>query len=129
MSRLGGWDLLARAVQAEQAKRPDAFIFATKHEVAGLLTYYLPGHPIAFLTGSAGFPRIPSYDAGDVATLAGRDGLFVVKDGRYALEDIRPSFRSLSLLASVERPWGGKVADRYEIWLAEGYISGTFGNK
>lgn len=129
MSRLGGWDDLARAVQTEQDKRPDAFIFTTKHEVAGLLTYYLPGHPIAFLTGSAGFPRIPSYDARDAATLPGRDGLFVVKDGFYALHDIRPSFRSLSLLTTVERPWGGKVVDRYEIWLAESYGSGTFENK
>jgi 4-amino-4-deoxy-L-arabinose transferase-like glycosyltransferase len=129
MSRLGGWDVLARAVQAERVKRPDVFVFASKHEVAGLLTYYLPGHPIVFLTGSAGFPRIPSYDARDAATLPGRDGLYVIKDGRYALEDVRPSFRSLTLLTSVKRPWGGKVVDHYEIWLAEGYTSGTFENK
>ncbi|EME70574.1 glycosyltransferase [Paramagnetospirillum caucaseum] len=129
MSRLGEWDRLARAVEAERAKRPDAFVFAAKHEVAGLLTYYLPGHPIVFLTGSAGFPRIPSYDARDAAALPGRDGLFVIKDGRYALQDIRPSFRGLSLLTTVERTWGGKVVDRYEIWLAESYGSGTFENK
>ncbi|KIL97376.1 hypothetical protein CCC_00437 [Paramagnetospirillum magnetotacticum MS-1] len=128
MSRLGGWDELARAVQAERVKRPDAFLFASKHEVAGLLTYYLPGHPVVFLTGSAGFPRIPSYDARDVAALAGRDGLFVVKDGFYALKDIGPSFRSLTLLTTVERRWGGKVVDRYEIWLAGSYGSGTFKN-
>ncbi|ARJ64744.1 glycosyl transferase [Magnetospirillum sp. ME-1] len=129
MSRLGGWDALTRAVQGELAKRPDSFVFASKHEVAGLLTYYLPGHPIVFLTGSAGFPRIPSYDAQDAATLAGRDGLYVIKDSFYALQDISRSFRSLTLLTTVERAWGGKVVDRYEIWLAEGYTSGTFENK
>lgn len=97
--------------------------------MVGLLTYYLPGHPIVFLTGSAGFPRIPSYDARDAAALAGRDGLYVIKDGFYAIQDISRSFRSLTLLTTVERAWGGKVVDRYEIWLAEGYTSGTFENK
>lgn len=128
MSRLGGWDELAAAVQAERAKRPDAFIFVAKHEVAGLLSYYLPGHPVVFLTGSAGFPRIPSYDARDVAALPGRDGLFVIKDGRYALQDVGPSFKGLTLLSTVNRRWGGRVVDRYEIWLAESYGSGTFGD-
>jgi 4-amino-4-deoxy-L-arabinose transferase-like glycosyltransferase len=129
ISRLGGWDTLTKAVQAERAKRPDAFVFASKHEVAGLLTYYLPGHPIVFLTGSAGFPRIPSYDARDAAKLPGRDGLYVIKDSFYAIQDISRSFGSLTLLTTVERAWGGKVVDRYEIWLAEGYTSGTFENK
>jgi len=129
MSRLGEWDKLARAVEAERARRPDAFIFTTKHEVAGLLTYYLPGHPIVFLTGSAGFPRIPSYDARDAATLPGRDGIYVIKDGFHAVQDMRKSFRSLTLLGTVDRGWGGKVVDHYEIWLAESYGSGAFENK
>ncbi|BAE49333.1 4-amino-4-deoxy-L-arabinose transferase and related glycosyltransferase of PMT family [Paramagnetospirillum magneticum AMB-1] len=129
MSRLGGWDQLASAVEAERTRHPDAFVFTTKHEVAGLLTYYLPGHPVVFLTGSAGFPRIPSYDARDAAALPGQNGLYVIKDGFYAVQDVRRSFRSLTLLATVDRAWGGKVVDHYEIWLAESYGSGTFENK
>ncbi|MBI3443940.1 MAG: glycosyltransferase family 39 protein [Magnetospirillum sp.] len=129
MSRLGGWTELAAAVQAERMARPNSFVFATKHELSGLLSYYLPDHPMVFLTGSSGIPRIPSYDAVDVAGLPGRDGLFVVRDGADALADIRPYFSRLSLLRQVERHWGGKVVDHYDIWLAEGYRPGSFGEK
>lgn len=126
LSRLGGWDQLAEAVEEERAKCPDCFVFATKHEIAGLLTYYLSGHPIVFLTGSAGFPRIPSYDARDTAKLVGRNGIYVIKDGKDAVQDMRQVFGRLTPLRTVERRWGGRVVDVYEIWLAEDYRSGTF---
>lgn len=129
MSRLGGWDDVARAVEAERTRHPDAFLMATKHEVAGLMTYYLPGHPVVFLTGSAGFPRIPTYDAGDVAGLPGRDAIYVIKDSRYPVGDMKRVFRSLTMLSTVDRRWGGRVIDHYEIWLAEDYRSGGFGEK
>jgi 4-amino-4-deoxy-L-arabinose transferase-like glycosyltransferase len=130
MSRLGGWDQLSRAVAVEQAAHPDTFLFATKHEVAGLLTYYLPGHPVVYLTGSAGFPRIPTYDARDTAGLPGRDGIYVIKDSFHAIRDVRRNFRSVTLLRTVDRRWGNRVVDHYEIWLAEGYDgSGGFGEK
>jgi 4-amino-4-deoxy-L-arabinose transferase-like glycosyltransferase len=126
LSRLGGWDRLAAAVQAQRQTHPEAFIFVQKHEVSGLLTYYLPDHPKVFLTGSAGIPRIPSYDAGDVARLAGRDGLFVTRASIQGVRDMSRYFDRVELLDSLDRGWGGRVVDRYEIWLGETYRSGTF---
>lgn len=126
LSRLGGWDELAEAVAGQMKARPDAFVFVQKHEISGLLTYYIPGHPIAFLTGSAGIPRIPSYDAGDVAKLAGRDGLFVTRTSFRGVEDASRNFATMTQVASLERRWGGRVIDTYEIWLGEGYRPGGF---
>ena len=129
LSRLGGWDEIAGAVARQAAAHPDAFIYVQKHEMNGLLTYYLPGHPKIFLTGSAGAPRLPLYDQTDVAALAGRSGLFVTRAGGqfYGLEDVARDFAKITLLDSVERKWGGRVIDRYEIWLTEGYRRGSFG--
>jgi len=126
LSRLGGWDRLAGLVAEQMEAHPDAFVFVQKHEISGLLTYYIPGHPIAFLAGSAGVPRIPSYDAEDVATLAGRNGLFVTKASFRGVEDAGRNFAGMRMVASLERAWGGRVIDTYEIWLGEGYRPGGF---
>lgn len=126
LGRLGGWDRLAEAVERQRRLRPDAFVFVQKHELSGLLTYYLPDHPKVYLTGSAGIPRIPSYDAGDVANLKGKDGLFVTKAGSRGVEDASRYFDRTTRLDSLDRTWGGRVIDHYEIWLGEGYRQGTF---
>ncbi|OAN52398.1 glycosyl transferase [Paramagnetospirillum marisnigri] len=126
LGRLGGWDRVAEAVEEQRRLHPDAFVFVQKHEMSGLLTYYLPGHPKAYLTGSAGIPRIPSYDAGDVAGLRGRDALFVTRVSPRGVEDAAKFFDRISLVGALDRSWGGRVIDRYEIWLAEGYRQGMF---
>jgi 4-amino-4-deoxy-L-arabinose transferase-like glycosyltransferase len=127
LSRLGGWDDLGTAVAAQVRAHPDAFVFVEKHELTGLLSYYLPDHPTVFLTGSGGAPRLPTYDGQDVAGLAGRDGLFVVKSGSKGVENSAEHFADFTLLGSIERRWGGRVADRYEIYLGRDYRSHLFG--
>ena len=126
MGRLGGWADLARVVERYRRDHPDAFLFASKHEVSGLLTYHLPDHPVVFLTGSGGVPRIPSYDVADTATLEGRSGLYVVRSGTLAVEDVARNFARMTRLDGVDRQWGGRPIDHYEIWLAEGYRPGLF---
>ncbi|MDO8606881.1 MAG: glycosyltransferase family 39 protein [Phaeospirillum sp.] len=126
LSRLGGWDVLAHAVEDEATRHPGAFVYVQKHEVSGLMTYYLRGHPKAFLAGSAGVPRIPSYDASDVAGLVGRDAIFVIRTGTYAVKDASQYFDKMTLLRGIDRSWGGRVIDRYEIWLGEAYRRGAF---
>ena len=126
ISRLGGWDGLAAAVDGALRGHPGAFVYVQKHEVSGLMTYYLPGHPKAFLAGSAGVPRIPSYDAADVAGLVGRDGLFVTRANPHAVEDEARYFDKMTLVRRVDRSWGGRVIDHYEIWLGEVYRPGGF---
>ena len=126
LSRLGGWDRLAQAVDEERSRHPDAFVFVEKHELSGLMTYYLHDHPKAILTGSAGIPRIPSYDAQDVAGLKGRDGLFVVRAGSDGPRDSAKFFDRISLVRQFDRVWGGRVIDHYEVWLGEAYRGGNF---
>jgi hypothetical protein len=127
LGRLGGWDHLAETVERQRAAHPGAFIFVQKHELSGLLSYYLPDHPVAFLTGSDGVPRIPSYDAADVAALAGRDGLFVSRAGSsQAIVDISRHFERVTRLDEIDRAYGGRKIDRYEIWLGESYRPGLF---
>ncbi len=126
LSRLGGWDKVAEAVEQQRKAHPDSFVFVQKHELSGLLSYYLPDHPKVYLTGSAGIPRIPSYDAHDVARLKGKNGLFVSRTSVRGVEDASNYFTKISLVASLNRSWGGRVIDHYEIWLGEGYRQGTF---
>ncbi|RAU23094.1 glycosyl transferase [Paramagnetospirillum kuznetsovii] len=126
LGRLGGWDKVAEAVDAQRRLHPDAFVFVQKHELSGILSYYLPDHPKVFLTGSAGIPRIPSYDARDVDGLKGRNGLFVSRASHRGVEDAGRFFDRMTLVGSLDRAWGGRVIDHYEIWLGEGYRQGTF---
>ncbi|CAA7613149.1 4-amino-4-deoxy-L-arabinose transferase and related glycosyltransferase of PMT family [Candidatus Terasakiella magnetica] len=129
LSRLGGWDAVAATVGRHLDAHPGAFVSVQKHEMSGLLTYYLPGHPKVFLTGSAGAPRLPSYDRSDVAGLVGRDGLFVTKSGTNAISDLTPYFDKMVKVEDMDRLWGGRVVDHYEIWLGESYRPGTFGDQ
>lgn len=126
LGRLGGWDRLAQAVEKQRAEHPDAFIVVAKHELSGLLSYYLPDHPVVFLTGSDGVPRIPSYNRDDIATLPGRNAVFVSRTGRHAIEDVSRYFDRVTLLDVIDRSWGGRTIDRYEIWLGESYQPGLF---
>ena len=126
LGRLGGWDRLAAAVDEERQDHPGAFVYVQKHELSGLMTFYLRGHPPAFLAGSAGVPRIPSYDAEDVAGLAGKDALFVIRDGTMAVKDASQYFDRMRLLRRIDRSWGGRAIDHYEIWLGEVYRPGGF---
>lgn len=128
LTRLGGWDKLAQTVDEERGRHPGAFVFVEKHELSGLMTYYLDGHPKTILTGSAGIPRIPSYDADDVAGLKGRDGLFVVRAGSGGPGDSAKFFDRISLVRRFDRFWGSRVIDHYEIWLGETYRGGNFGD-
>ena len=126
LSRLGGWDDLAAAVDDAVRRHPGAFVYVQKHELSGLMTYYLPGHPKAFLAGSAGVPRIPSYDATDVAGLVGRDAVFVTRSGVWADRDAARYFERMTLVQRIDRSWGGRAIDHYEICLGEGYRPGGF---
>lgn len=126
LGRLGGWDKLAQAVESQRANHPDSFVIVGKHEVSGLLTYYLPDHPVVFLTGSDGVPRIPSYTRDDVAALPGRNALFVFRTGRNAIEDVSGHFERVTRLDGFDRSWGGRTIDHYEIWLGESYQPGLF---
>ena len=128
LTRLGGWDKLAQTVEEERSRHPGAFVFVEKHELSGLMTYYLHDHPRTILTGSAGIPRIPSYDADDVAGLKGRDGLFVVRAGSGGPRDSSKFFDRISLVGRFDRLWGDRVIDHYEIWWGETYRGGNFGD-
>jgi len=129
IGRLGGWDDLARVVERGRRDHPDAFLFATKHEVSGLLAFHLADHPTVFLTGSAGMPRIPSYDRDDLAGLVGRTGIYVVRAGTKAVDDVARHFDKMTRLDGLDRQWGGRRIDHYEVWLAEGYRPGLFDDK
>jgi 4-amino-4-deoxy-L-arabinose transferase-like glycosyltransferase len=122
--RLAGWDTLAQATQEARAAHPEAFLFAAKHEVAGILSFRLADHPNVFLIGNAMRPSF--YGADAVARLRGHDGILVSgikEDDPHYLDSY---FERLTPLAEVTLLWGGRVADRYRLTLAEGYKGGLF---
>ncbi|MDO8607320.1 MAG: glycosyltransferase family 39 protein [Phaeospirillum sp.] len=124
LKRLGGWDELALAVQAERDRHPDAFLFVQKHDLCGALTFYLPDHPPVFLQS---WRLRPSFHSeAQVAALKGGDGLFITRakdDGAHLLGRF---FREVHLLRSVPISWGGEESGRYNIHLAKGYGGGMF---
>lgn len=122
LKRLGGWSELAAAVGAEQRAHPNCFLLAQKHDVTGILSYYLPGHPPVFLQG----PLRPSYySADEVAALKGRDAIFVTRARSDGARDIAGNFDRVTRLRQVDMPWGGRVADVYVLYLAQGYRGGA----
>lgn len=123
LKRLGGWDELAQAVQQERDSHPQAFfLFTEKHEATGPVSFYLPDHAPVFLQGHIR----PSYVTPEqVAALGGHDALFITESRSASPQDYVPQwFGKLTLLRSVDLHWGKKVADRYDIYLAEGYEGG-----
>jgi 4-amino-4-deoxy-L-arabinose transferase-like glycosyltransferase len=127
LSRLGGWGDVAAAVEEQRQQHPGAFVIASKHELVGLLAFLMPGHPLIMLTGNAEGPRQLNYGKAEIALLPGRDGLFVVRAGSgYAVEDVGQHFTDLTLVRTVERRWGRRVIDRYEIYFGRDYRPGMF---
>lgn len=52
-ARLVGWDEIGQAVSAEQkALGPDTMVIADKYQLAGLMAFYVDGHPKTFCLGS-----------------------------------------------------------------------------
>ncbi len=128
LKRLGGWSELARAVEAQRLLHPGAFLLTPKHEPTGPLSFHLPGHPPVFLEGHI---RPSYYSAAQVAALKGRDAIIITQskdDG--VLRDMPPYFDQVTLLGQVDLHWGGRVADRYTLYLGRHYHGGllTMGN-
>jgi hypothetical protein len=123
LKQLGGWRELASAVEAERTSHPGAFLFTEKHQPTGVLSFYLPDHPPVFLQGHI---RPSYYTAAEVAALNGRDGLFVTRAKSEAWRGIEPYFERVTLLRNVVLHWGGRPADTYGLYLAEGYRGGAF---
>jgi hypothetical protein len=120
--RLAGWDQLAEAVERARQAHPDAFLFATKHETAGIVAYRLADHPPVFLVGG---PMRPSfYTAADVAALRGRDGLLISAFKEGDMHYLARWFDRMTVLDEVTLTWGGRVADHYRITLVQGYKGG-----
>jgi hypothetical protein len=122
--RLGGWTELAQAVEAARHDHPDAFLFVQKHEVAGLLSFYLPDHPIVFQMGNG--MRPPTYPALAVAALKDRNAIFVTGERDMDAHYLAPNFVRLTPIGEVTLHWGGRIADRYRLTYAEGYKGGLF---
>lgn len=122
--RLGGWTELAQAVEAARGSHPGAFLFVQKHEVAGLLSFNLPDHPIVFQMGEGMRPS--TYSASAVAALKGRDAIFVTGERDMDAYYLAPNFAQLTFIGEVTLHWGDRVADRYRLTYAEGYKGGLF---
>jgi len=122
--RLAGWDELAMAVQKAREAHPDAFLFATKHETAGIVAFRLADHPNVILVGG---PMRPSfYGADAVANLHGHDGLLISAFKEGDMRYLAPYFDRMTIVAEVPLMWGGRLADQYRIILAQGYHGGLF---
>jgi 4-amino-4-deoxy-L-arabinose transferase-like glycosyltransferase len=128
LSRLGGWDELAAGVEQERLAHPNAFLLEQGHTLAGPVSYYLPDHAMVFLEGSV---RPSYYTAAEVAALKGRDAIFIARSIvdigdslDAAATNLVPYFSRVRFLRRVVVHWGGRPADAYTLYLAEGYRGG-----
>ncbi len=107
-----------------QKSHPGTFLFAAKHELAGILSFRMPDHPTVFLIGG---PMRPSFYSGAaVARLRGQSGLLITDFKSGDMGYLAPYFDKMTLLAEVPLLWGGRVADRYRVFLCQGYRGGIF---
>jgi 4-amino-4-deoxy-L-arabinose transferase-like glycosyltransferase len=123
LKRLGGWDTLAGAIQEERLAHPGSFLFAQKHEPTGPVAFHLADHPPVFLIGHI---RPSYYSAAEVTALKGHDGIFIARTRDDGVRDIEPYFTRVTPLRHVDMRWGGRPADSYNLYLAEGYKGGLF---
>lgn len=127
LGRLQGWEPLFAAVEAQHRAHPDAFLFVEKHDMAGLLSFHLPDHPVVFL-GKVALHNAPwAYGDDMIPSLAGRDAIFVFRDGSGSLEYSARFFESTAPLAAVERVRRGRAPERFVLTLARGYRGGLLG--
>lgn len=123
LKRLGGWDELAAAVEMERTAHPGVFLFTQKHEPTGPVSFHLPDHPPVFLEGHI---RPSYYTEAEVMALKGLTGLFITRSRDDGSADLPPFFDRITPLRSVDMHWGGRIADQYTLYLAEGYRGGLF---
>lgn len=123
LKRLGGWDTLAAAVEMERRLHPGSFLFTQKHEPTGPVSFHLPDHAPVFQEGHI---RPSYYDAADVLALKGKTGIFITRARDDGARDLAGYFDSVTFLRSVDMRWGGRPADAYNLYLAEGYRGGLF---
>jgi len=128
LSRLGGWEELAAGVEQERLTHPNAFLLEQGHTLAGPVSYYLADHATVFLEGSV---RPSYYTAAEVAALKGRDAIFIARSVvdigaslDAAATNLVPYFSRVRFLRRVVLHWGGRSADAYTLYLAEGYRGG-----
>ena len=118
---LGDATDLATAVEQARREHPGAFLLVTKHETAGLLSFYLPDHAVTFEIDSRVRPSF--YDAATVAGLKGRDAI-LVSTARDDVSFAPPHFASVTPLAGVTLHWGGRAAEDYRLAFARDYRGG-----
>jgi hypothetical protein len=123
LKRLGGWDELAQGVEEERRAHPGVFLFTQKHEPTGPVSFHLADHAPVFLQG----PIRPSYvSAQEILALKGRTGLFITRVRDDGAKDLGPYFDKVVWLRRVDMHWGGRMADAYNLYLAENYHGGLF---
>ena len=126
MKRLGGWPELAQVVAEQRQAHPGVFLFTIKHETMALLGFHIADHPQVFLAAT----RVPpSADIRhDLTALPGRDGLFIARaDDIEGARIIGRYFAEMTKVRSVDRKWGGKVVESFDIYLGRDYRPGLFG--
>ena len=123
LKRLGGWDELANAINEERTLYPEAFLSTTKHEITGVVAFYLPDHPLVFQLG--GVIR-PSYlSAEQVRMQKGRDTLLIIRTRDDAIiPTLESSFEQIQKLRSIPLHWGGRLIDSYDIYRGQNYRGG-----
>ncbi len=112
---------LAVAVEQARQEHPGAFLMVTKHETGGLVSFYLPDHPIPFVIDSRVRPSF--YGQTDLAALKGHDAI-VVATARDDLSFASQYFASVDPVAEVTLFWGGHAADQYRLVLGTDYRGG-----
>lgn len=111
-----GWDELARAVAAEQATHPAAFLGATRYTYAAQLGYQLRTSDVTSFN-----TLTDQYDFWtDRTALTGKDAL-IVADGAWPIGFAQTQFAKMTLLETVSVSRFGQPVTDYEIWLGEDY--------
>jgi hypothetical protein len=124
LARAFGWDELARAVAADQARdgavAPRVWLAADRYQDAAELAFNLPGHPTVFSLNLAGRPN--QYDLWPTARDSMRRGdaltaiLDDVPDPPPPVARLSPHFSHVERGALVELHRGGHVVARRRLW-------------
>ena len=96
------------------------FVFAHRHNIAGEISFYLPGKPQVYRSHG----RLRYSFLGNIDHLIGKNAIYVVQVGRGEIEEFKKHFDSVDEIPSLPIVVDGKLLRTFRLFRCFNYKGG-----